>query len=181
MNPLKFSILSNEKCDAVSEQLFYMESKGQYQIWRVPNSPAFYNPPIGIQMLYELKDKISKVVGLDLHPTYSYGRIYRNGDELPQHIDRKASEFGVSITAQSDSEWPMYFEVDGNETREVCEVGEAVIYKGSKTPHWRSKLQGEIQVQLLLFYVDSKGEYSNLENDRFLGTDLNKQIPNLRS
>ena len=179
MNPLKFDILSNQRCDEVSNQLFYLESQGRYKIWRVPNSPAFYNPPIGIQMLYELKDKISKVVGLDLQPTYSYARIYRKGDELPKHIDRKASEFGVSITTQSDSEWPMYFEIDGNETKEVCGIGEAIIYKGSKTPHWRNKLKGEIQVQLLLFDVNSDGKYSNLENDRFRGTDLNKQVPNL--
>ena len=179
MYPLKFDILSNERCNEVSNQLFHLESQGKYKIWRVPNSRAFYNPPIGIQLLHELKDKISKVIGLHLQPTYSYARIYRRGDELPKHIDRKASEFGVSITTESDTDWPMYFEVDGDETKEVCGIGQAVIYKGSETPHWRDKLNGELQVQLLLFYVDSNGEYSNLENDKFLGTYLNKQIPNL--
>ena len=43
----------------------------------------------------------------------------------------------------------------------------------------RNDFKGELQVQLLVFYVDSNGQYSNLENDKFLGTDLNKQIPNL--
>ena len=60
-----------------------------------------------------------------------------------------------------------------------CDVGEGIIYKGSETPHWRNDFKGELQVQLLVFYVDSNGQYSDLENDKFLGTNLNQQIPNL--
>lgn len=179
MNPHKFNALSTSECETITQHLLDLESRGLYEIHRVDNSPAFYNPSIGLQTLYKLRDKISKVVGLDLQPTYSYGRIYRNGNKLPKHIDRKASEFGVSITTHSTINWPIYFDVGGNEMKVVCDVGEGIIYKGSETPHWRNDFKGELQVQLLVFYVDSNGQYSDLENDKFLGTNLNKQIPNL--
>ena len=59
--------------------------------------------------------------------------------------------------------------------------GEGIIYKGSVTPHWRNNFDGKLQVQLLLFYVDYNGKYSNLENDNLLGTSFNTQIPNLKT
>ena len=46
---------------------------------------------------------------------------------------------------------------------------------------WRNNFKGKLQIQLLLFYVDSNGDYSNLENDNLLGTSSNIQIPNLET
>ena len=73
----------------------------------------------------------------------------------------------------------MFWEHDGEEIEESADVGEALIYKGSKTPHWRKEYKGKQQIQLLLFYVDSEGVFSHLHNDKFVGTSLNKTKPNL--
>ena len=75
MNPIKFQALSIDKCDEITKHLLDLESKGLYEIWRVPNSPAFYNPSLGLQILTDLKEEVSDIVGLDLKSTYSYGRI----------------------------------------------------------------------------------------------------------
>ena len=158
MNPIKFQALSIDRCDEITKHLLDLESKGLYEISRVLDSPAFYNPPLGLQILTDLKEEVSGIIGLDLESTYSYGRIYRYGNYLPKHIDRKASEFGVSITTHSTINWPIYFDVGGNEMKVVCDVGEGIIYKGSETPHWRNDFKGELQVQLLVFYVDSNGD-----------------------
>ena len=180
MNPIKFQALSIDRCDEITKHLLDLESKGLYEIsMRVLDSPAFYNPPLGLQILTDLKEEVSGIIGLDLESTYSYGRIYRYGNYLPKHIDRKASEFGVSITTHCDIDWKINFEIDGVDIEKSCNVGEGIIYKGSKTPHWRNDFNGKLQVQLLLFYVDSNGEYSNLKNDSLLGTSSNIQIPNL--
>tara|TARA_B100000073_G_scaffold329279_1_gene316682 strand:+ start:173 stop:727 length:555 start_codon:yes stop_codon:yes gene_type:complete len=182
MNPIKFQALSIDKCNEITNHLLDLESKGSYEIWRVPNSPAFYNPPIGLQVLKDLKEKISDIVGVSLKPTYSYGRIYRHGNYLPKHIDRQASEFGISITTYCDTDWEINFEIQSLPTiKKSCNVGEGIIYKGSVTPHWRNNFDGKLQVQLLLFYVDYNGKYSNLENDNLLGTSFNTQIPNLKT
>jgi|TARA_B100002019_G_scaffold269986_1_gene263232 hypothetical protein len=181
MNPIKFHALTIDKCDKITKHLLDLESKGLYEIWRVPNSPAFYNPPLGLQVLKDLKEKVSTIIGLDLRPAYSYGRIYRYGNYLPKHIDRKASEFGISITTYTDTDWKLNFDIDGRNIKKSCNVGEGIIYKGSVTPHWRNNFKGKLQIQLLLFYVDSNGDYSNLENDNLLGTSSNIQIPNLET
>lgn len=179
MKPFKLKLLSQEECNAVNNELQLLEKNNQFHYSRVKNSPGFYNPPIGVQMLLDMQDKISTSVGQDLLPAYSYGRIYKKGNVLPKHIDREASEFGVSITTKSDTEWPIIWEHNGKEIRESADVGEALIYHGSKTPHWREEYKGKLQIQLLLFYVSSTGNYSNLQNDKLLGTAFNKQKPNL--
>ena len=179
MNPIKIKLLSQDECNTINNELQTFEKNNNFHYSRVDNSPAFSNPPIGVKMLHELQDTISQSVGKDLLPTYSYGRIYKTGNVLPKHVDREASEFGVSITTQSDIEWPMFWEHDGEEIEESADVGEALIYKGSKTPHWRKEYKGKQQIQLLLFYVDSEGVFSHLHNDKFVGTSLNKTKPNL--
>src|ERR1700730_10922633 len=43
---------------------------------------------------------ISRMVGFDLAPTYSYTRIYGKGAVLARHIDRAACEVSVSISIE---------------------------------------------------------------------------------
>ena len=58
---------------------------------------------------------MQRYTGLDLEPTYSYLRVYKNGDVLHKHTDRKACEYSVSLTLKRESDdeiWPLYLQTD---------------------------------------------------------------------
>jgi hypothetical protein len=101
--------------------------------------------------------KIEEVVGKKLVPTYSYGRIYRNGDDLFKHTDRESCQYSATITLSKDNvNWPIY--MDGSEIN--LDIGDAAVYLGEKIEHWRDQYNGQEQVQVFLHYVDADGPYA---------------------
>ena len=116
-----------------------------------------------------IKDIIEEEVGHKLYVTYSYGRISYNGSILPKHIDRDESEYAVSCLIDTDRNWPIYFKVDGKDKKLKQEIGDIVIYKGTKLEHWRNPFLGTEQIGAFMFYVPE--ENKQLENDGrpFLG------------
>jgi hypothetical protein len=126
-------------------------------------------------MLLLLHPIIEKHTGLELHPTYSYHRVYRNGDELGHHKDRNACEISVTVAfnySYDDSkyQWPIY--IDGNPI--TMKPGDIAIYRGIELDHWREPFnypEDAWQVQAFLHYVDANGPHANLKYDErnFIG------------
>ena len=85
-------------CDKITTEFFTLRRMKQYSVWRVPNSAAFYNPTVGVRILNNGIGKSLSNVGVELIPSYCYGRLYTKGDVLKEHTDRKASEYAVSVT-----------------------------------------------------------------------------------
>lgn len=69
---------------------------------------GFHYPPL-LGLLWGLTPTISGLLGLDLLPSYSYFRIYREGDVCRVHCDRYACEVSLSLTLDySDGvPWPL--------------------------------------------------------------------------
>jgi hypothetical protein len=134
---------------------------------RVPNTPACYGAPVMDRLLGDLCPVIADATGLDLYPTYSYFRLYKNGDILPRHTDREACEVSVSVNLgyDSDEPWPLWLEVGGNHVAVFLEPGDGVLYHGIELPHWRSAFNGRCAAQLFLHYVDKNGPYSHWRFD----------------
>lgn len=107
--------------------------------------------------LENLTDKMSKIVGKDLEPSYTYCRIYHKGSTLPPHRDRPACEYSVTINISGGQDWPIY--MDGNPV--TLEEGDGVIYKGCDVPHWRHECPSDEVHQVFLHYVDANGEYAD--------------------
>jgi hypothetical protein len=164
----KHHLLDSAMCRKLTTEFFTMRRAKNYQVWRVPNSAAFYNPATGCRVLKGVTPTIEKLTGKELLPSYCYGRLYTKGDALPQHTDRKASEYAVSITVgnSSDEMWPLWVENDEINELVTTEVGECVIYKGHEMLHWREELQWDWCAQLLLFYVDKNGKFKDLANEK---------------
>ena len=122
---------------------------------QVPGTPALYDDPAMRNLLHYFLHDMKEHAGVDLSPTYSYLRVYKNGDVLHKHTDRDACEYSVSLTLKreyDDEVWPLYLETD--EVRKVClEEGDGLIYKGIDNPHWRDKFEGERLAQVFLHYV----------------------------
>lgn len=139
---------------------------------QVYGSYTYYNLAEVNIILGVLLPRISKETNKNLFPTYSYCRIYNNGDELKKHRDRKACEWSVTINLSQSDPWPIYIE---NSVFDI-QPGDGVIYKGCDVTHWREPFKGTEYIQIFLHYVDTDGPF----NDQILDFHTNsKQKPEL--
>jgi hypothetical protein len=130
---------------------------------QVPSVRAKLDHEIMFETLLERSWPImEEIVGEELIPTYSYARLYSNGDELKPHKDRPACE--VSVTVQlgrsHNYAWPIYM---GNKRFDIAE-GDAVLYKGCDVEHWRNVCdgpEGYYSGQAFLHYVRKNGQYAD--------------------
>lgn len=124
-----------------------------------PYSPAMYNYPYFLELLIEKIPDITEIVGELVYPTYSYARNYINNDELKPHTDRNACEISVTLNLYNDGvSWPIYFtKPDGTVNGIDIKAGQAVVYLGCQSQHWRRKFTGQEYVQVFLHYVKARG------------------------
>ena len=122
---------------------------------QVANTPAWNSDIATEVLLYRFLHDMKEYTGVALEPTYSYLRVYKKGDVLHRHTDKKSCEYSVSITLkreQADDIWPLWLET--NERHPVLlDEGDGLIYNGIENPHWRDKFEGERLAQVFLHYV----------------------------
>lgn len=135
---------------------------------QVPDSSyAVLNFRPFLELLCAKNMDVANLVGEMVFPTYTYARIYKNGNILKKHVDRPPCEISLSIHLHGDKEWPIYMEKSNGEAiGVVLKQGDAVLYLGCDTPHWRNAYEGEEYGQVFLHYVLSNGvhweQYFNL-------------------
>ena len=125
------------------------------------NTASYYNYLPFVQLMTESTKTICDYLGEKVMPTFSYARMYKNGSVLEKHKDRPECEIAVSCHLSGDKPWPFYIiNPDGGTDWIHMKQGDAVIYLGSKVPHWRDAYDGESYVQAMLFYIKTYGKYS---------------------
>lgn len=134
----------------------------------VPDTACAYSDPMMESLLEALTPRIESASGLRLFPTYSYLRMYKNGDSLRPHKDRPACEVSVSMCLAYEGEgtWPLWIDSGGTPVRVALSPGEAVIYKGTELSHWRDVFQGRSAIQVFLHYVNRDGQYKEWRYDK---------------
>ena len=130
-------------------------------------------------MLYQFYK--SKETGLQLIPTYSYARLYKNGDILRRHKDRPSCEISTTLNLGGDP-WPIFIDGTGADTvideekkihkpnapkgtKVLLEVGDMLVYSGCELEHWREPFEGNTCGQVFLHYNHVNGPFA--ENNRF--------------
>lgn len=110
-------------------------------------------------------DKMREITGLpELEPTYSFVRLYENGQWLGKHTDRPSCQYSLTLplVVPDNSSWDIF--LDGNPID--LKVGDMVLYKGCEAEHWREPFEGRYQIQAHLHYVDGGEEaYEKYIND----------------
>jgi hypothetical protein len=141
-----------------------------YNDHQVRNSFAWYSP-LAFEALSDtiVKEHVENLLGEEVYPTYTYGRIYYNNAEMKIHKDRVASDFAVSCCLSVDElskPWPLGF-IDKLGNRVLIEQtpGDIVIYQGDQLEHWRDQYSGQKQIQCFLFYVTANGPRAELKYD----------------
>jgi len=145
-------------------QLFKNEAntnpKAFYHDPKCPRSLCIYNFRWFLELLIEKTPFMSEILEEPMLPTYSYARIYANQEILTKHKDRHACEISVTLHLDSDgTEWPIWLtKPDGEQVSHKLKSGQAIIYLGMISEHWRDVFQGQEYGQLFLHYVRSRSE-----------------------
>jgi hypothetical protein len=131
---------------------------------QAPGSPSIHNYIPFVALMCEKTARMNELVDEKLLPTYAYARIYKNGAKLIKHKDRPACEVSVTLHLGGDgTSWPICFtKPDGSTASKNLKPGEAVIYFGCISEHWREgAFEGQEYGQVFLHYVRSEGRYIN--------------------
>lgn len=109
-----------------------------------------------------------EVTQAKLFPTYSYFRVYKNGDVLAKHNDRPSCEISLSLCLgyEAETPWPIWIEGPEGVASIELQPGDALFYRGIECSHWREPLVGERAVQVFLHYVDQNGPYAEWKFDK---------------
>ena len=137
-----------------------------YGSWRdtqIPNTYSHYSDIAMETLLLGLLPKMEKESDMKLVPTYSYARIYKKGDVLERHKDRKSCEVSATLNL-GGYKWPIFLQPSGKNNQKGVKinlnVGDMLMYKGCELEHWREPFDGEMCVQVFLHY-NKKGKDSN--------------------
>jgi len=108
---------------------------------------------------HQLTSYVSRAVATPVKPSYAYVSVYQGGAILERHVDREQCEFTMSLLVERSPEegiptWPLYFDTPDGTAEVHQSVGEAVLFRGTKLPHYRPRLaDGQTYMSLLFHYV----------------------------
>ena len=88
---------------------------GTWTDQQVTNTYSHYADQVMETLLVKMLPVMAKQTGLDLVPTYSYARIYKNGDILKRHKDRPSCEISTTLNLGGDP-WPIFIDGTGADT-----------------------------------------------------------------
>lgn len=124
----------------------------------VPGAPASYDFLPFVRLLVEKIPQVEAVSEEKVLPTYTYARLYSHGEALRVHEDRDACELSLTLNLDADEPWPIWLKTPAGEAVSVrLQPGDAVMYLGCHTPHWREPFEGRFCTQVFMHYVFAFG------------------------
>ena len=176
----KYFLLKREAAKILIEHRFISPFETSWGTWKdnqVPNTYSHYGDLAMETLLQEVKPIMEKETNLKLIPTYSYARIYKEGDVLHKHKDRFSCEISTTLNLGGDK-WPIFINSDHKEgvvspagyipsKSKGIEVnlnpGDMLVYKGNILEHWRNAFKGKDCGQVFLHYnnATTKGSDKN--------------------
>ena len=157
---------------------------GMFGTWtdqQVPNTYSHYGDQVMETLLVKMLPVMAKETGLDLVPTYSYARIYKQGDILRRHKDRPSCEISTTLNLGGDP-WPIFIDGTGADTvideykqihkpnapegtKVLLDPGDMLVYSGCELEHWREPFEGQVCGQVFLHYNHRNGPFA--EKNKF--------------
>ena len=144
---------------------------------QVPNTYSNYADFAMETLMMKVLPVMQKETELQLIPTYSYARIYKNGDILKRHKDRPSCEISTTLNLGGDP-WPIFIDGTGADsviderrnihkpnapkgTEVLLDVGDMLVYSGCDLEHWREPFEGNICGQVFLHYNHVNGPFAD--------------------
>ena len=137
---------------------------GDFNDIQSPGTYSCYGDLIFDTLNLMLLPKMEEITGMKLIPTYSYHRLYKHGDELKKHRDRKSCDISTTVCLgndvsnlskekQKDYAWPIWV---ASETllphKAPLKPGDMLVYRGERLDHWRLPFDGVNNGQVFLHY-----------------------------
>ena len=143
---------------------------------QVPGAYSKYADWVMETLLMYMIPIMKAKTGLELIPTYTYTRLYENGDILKRHKDRPSCEISTTLHLGGD-EWPIFLDPSGqnfviDEFKQIhkpgapkgvrvdLKVGDMLIYSGCELEHWREPFAGNVCSQVFLHYNHANGPFA---------------------
>jgi hypothetical protein len=95
------------------------------------------------KVAHDLTPKVKDILNLNIRVSSVYGRIYRSGAFLDEHLDKPTLDWTITTTLYTtlSKSWPIYVrDVDGTEVAFDNTVGDAILFKARELRHWRNEL-----------------------------------------
>jgi hypothetical protein len=144
----------------------FTEYFGVWNDTQIPETYSHYSDIVMETLLQKVKPIMEQESETKLIETYSYARIYKNGDELKRHKDRYSCEISTTMNLGGD-EWSIYIEPN---IKVNLEQGDMLMYRGCELEHWRDPFLGENCVQVFLHYNDASNK--NVKQNKFDGRPM---------
>ena len=147
---------------------------------QVPDALSAHGDLFMDGLLLDTLPQAEEVAQAKLFPTYSYFRVYKNGDVLAKHKDRPSCEISLSLCLgyEAETPWPIWIEGPGGVASIELQPGDALVYRGIECSHWREPMVGERAVQVFLHYVDQNGPYAEWKFDKRPSLSSQKPVVN---
>lgn len=152
-----------ELAQSLQQEFYKLEAAGScVKDCQAPNSPAMYNFKPFLELLCQKTSEVSALIEEPVLPTYTYARIYKNGEVLARHKDRPACEISLTLNIGGDSLWDIGIQKPSEEEVNLTlKPGDAMLYLGCIADHWRDKpFIGQNYSQVFLHYVRSNGPHA---------------------
>ena len=174
-----YFILKRQVARTLFDRRYISDFTNEWGVWndeQVPNTYSHYADIAMETLLLRTLPIMEKHTKLKLNPTYSYARIYKQGDVLKRHKDRFSCEISTTLNLGGDS-WPIYLEPKKNvgipDGKKITvstnnkgvkidlSPGDMLVYRGMELEHWREEFQGKDCAQVFLHYNDQKSNDSD--------------------
>jgi len=179
------NLISDEVAALFAQALLFDEAKciektgATFAINRIGSPPASHEAIAFVMseaLLVRCHKQIENIIQEPLLPTYSFCRVYRNGSDLAEHVDRASCEVSVSIQLATyeifnKNGWPL--KIDGKNYH--LNNGDGILYSGQTSKHSRPKLLASprgFHIQTFLHYVRAKGRFAEFVFDGRKGVGL---------
>lgn len=139
--------------DHVDKQgLMVPTSEETYQVKR----RVLRSDPFADLLMHQYTRLVSALLHKNLRPSYSFMSRYLKGSALGVHTDVPSCPVNVSLQiarngSTSREAWPLFVAEEGPDPAVVHEFhmedGDAVIYLGTKQPHWRPIMPVQYEVR----------------------------------
>jgi len=120
--------------------------------------------PIWESVMWSCLTEVERLTDERLFPIYSYQRVYLKGSNMQHHSDHPWCQISITVNLGGSEPYPLY--VTDLETKKSVEIiqkpGQAVLYLGHNTSHYREEFKGDWYSQLFLHYV-----IDNEQNEQF--------------
>lgn len=156
------NFISKEEAESLNNELIKSEQEAPemfYNDEQCPLSRSIYNFKPFVNLLCQKIQHVNDIMGESMLPCYTYARIYSNGETLKKHKDRASCEVSLTVHLGGDAPWDIWMtKPNGEQVSFDLKPGQAIIYLGVISEHWREKYKGQEYSQVFLHYVRGNGE-----------------------